>query len=184
MKLREIRKLSDDALRAAARLLAHRQCMLRMRREARIVDTLDRWVALEQPRYCEGRGVLLLDADGNDIYDAYQYCQGAGIHLSTGALIDWNGDDSYRAHAICHSSAHDYSVGMLIERAGNDKYAGDLAGKAWFCFAPLDMAQGLIGKALPPTGAMLVFVNGELVENISAQIFEFVFPAVVEKYLS
>ena len=57
-------------------------------------------------------------------------------------------------------------------------------GKAWFCFAPNEKTQGLVGRKLPPTGAMLVFVNGELVENISAQIFEFVFPAVVEKYLN
>jgi hypothetical protein len=73
---------------------------------------------------------LLLDADGKDIYDAYQYCQGAGIHLSTGALIDWNGDDAYTAHAICQGSAHDFSVGMLIERAGNDRYAGDMEAQA------------------------------------------------------
>jgi hypothetical protein len=63
--------------------------------------------------------------EGNDTYDAYQYCQGAGIHLSSGELIDWGGNDTYTAGHICQGAAHDYAVGILIDRAGDDKYSGE-----------------------------------------------------------
>jgi len=45
---------------------------------------------------------------------------GAGIHLSSAALIDWSGNDTYKAGHICQGAAHDYAVGMLIDRAGDD----------------------------------------------------------------
>jgi len=63
---------------------------------------------------------MLLDAEGNDVYQAQDVCQGSCL-AGVGILIDNAGNDSYRGfrrtqgHAIA-------GVGILLDRAGNDNY--------------------------------------------------------------
>lgn len=69
---------------------------------------------------------MLYDGAGNDRYVATQYAQGAGIHLAIGALRDEGGDDHYISKfGVTQGTAHDLSVGYLLDRSGNDYYVVD-----------------------------------------------------------
>lgn len=67
---------------------------------------------------------LLVDTDGNDVYQARDVAQGSSIG-GVGLLIDCAGSDSYvgfrrvQGQALC-------GLGILIDRAGDDKYRGAL----------------------------------------------------------
>jgi hypothetical protein len=64
----------------------------------------------------------LIDYSGNDQYTSYQYAQGNGTHLSLGALIDIGGDDLYSAKGVSQGCGHDLAFGLLLDCAGNDQY--------------------------------------------------------------
>ncbi len=62
---------------------------------------------------------VLYDGEGFDHYSAQQYSQGAGIHLSVGALVDEEGNDSYFSRlGPSQGEGHDLSVGVLVDRKG------------------------------------------------------------------
>jgi hypothetical protein len=66
---------------------------------------------------------MLWDGTGFDHYTAAQYSQGAGIHLSIGALVDEEGNDSYMSRlGPAQGQGHDLSVGVLVDRKGDDYY--------------------------------------------------------------
>ncbi len=64
----------------------------------------------------------LIDYSGNDQYISYQYAQGNGTHLSLGALIDISGDDLYNSKGVSQGCGHDLAFGLLLDCAGNDQY--------------------------------------------------------------
>lgn len=64
----------------------------------------------------------LVDYSGNDQYISYQYAQGNGTHLSLGALIDLTGDDLYSSKGVSQGCGHDLAFGLLLDCAGNDQY--------------------------------------------------------------
>ena len=64
----------------------------------------------------------LIDYSGNDQYISYQYAQGNGTHLSLGALIDISGDDLYSSKGVSQGCGHDLAFGLLLDCAGNDQY--------------------------------------------------------------
>jgi hypothetical protein len=71
--------------------------------------------------YWFGLGVLL-DRKGHDVYAGYQYAQGAGIHYGLGLLLDEAGEDTYRARGVSQGCGHDRGAGMLVDERGNDAY--------------------------------------------------------------
>jgi hypothetical protein len=103
----------------------------------------DHYVSLSQgfgyglrPYFSGGVG-LLIDGEGNDVYQSdifgqgasywwslgsYQYAQGNGTHLSLGALIDISGDDLYSSKGVSQGCGHDLAFGLLLDCAGNDQY--------------------------------------------------------------
>ncbi|MEO0192895.1 MAG: hypothetical protein ABIM46_08960 [candidate division WOR-3 bacterium] len=66
---------------------------------------------------------ILLDLSGDDFYSAVQYAQGSGIHLSVGLLGDYSGSDHYYSrYGPSQGEGHDLAVGWLIDKRGNDNY--------------------------------------------------------------
>jgi len=66
---------------------------------------------------------ILLDLSGDDFYSAVQYAQGSGIHLSVGLLGDYSGSDHYYSRfGPSQGEGHDLAVGWLIDKRGNDNY--------------------------------------------------------------
>lgn len=66
---------------------------------------------------------ILLDLSGDDFYSAVQYAQGSGIHLSVGLLGDYSGSDHYYSRfGPSQGEGHDLAVGWLVDKKGNDNY--------------------------------------------------------------
>ena len=63
---------------------------------------------------------LLLDVEGNDVYDARDVAQGSTI-AGVGVLIDCAGSDVYQAHRRVQAHALG-GVGLLLDGGGNDSY--------------------------------------------------------------
>jgi hypothetical protein len=76
--------------------------------------------------YYYGVGILN-DISGNDQYISGRYAQGAGVHSSVGVLIDQKGDDFYFAsYGVGQGVGHDFGVGYLEDREGDDRYLGGI----------------------------------------------------------
>lgn len=73
----------------------------------------------------QGAGVLsfgfLLDAAGNDSYQATSLAQGAGF-LGVGALLDGGGDDTHKARSSAQGAGQ-YGLGVAADLAGKDAWA-------------------------------------------------------------
>jgi hypothetical protein len=65
----------------------------------------------------------IADKSGNDKYNSYQYGQGAGIHLAVGILKDYEGWDFYSSNGVSQGCGHDYGFGLLNDLKGNDNYS-------------------------------------------------------------
>ena len=77
---------------------------------------------------------ILLDAGGDDIYEAGNFSQGTGYFLGLGVLRDNAGDDVYRGSRYCQGAAAHEAAGALLDFDGNDVYSGKIAanqGAAW-----------------------------------------------------
>ncbi len=72
-----------------------------------------------------GIGVLL-DASGDDRYEASIFAQGGGFWFGTGILADHAGNDSYDALWYAMGTGAHYALGLLLEGGGNDVYGGGL----------------------------------------------------------
>jgi PDZ domain len=76
--------------------------------------------------YYYGTGILD-DMSGDDRYIAGRYAQGAGIHSSVGILTDRRGNDSYySSFGVSQGMGHDYGVGYLEDGQGDDRYLGGI----------------------------------------------------------
>ncbi len=67
----------------------------------------------------------IVDKSGHDKYNGYQYSQGAGIHLAIGLLKDYDGWDFYQSNGVSQGCGHDFGVGMLWDAKGNDNYSAN-----------------------------------------------------------
>lgn len=66
---------------------------------------------------------ILIDREGNDIYDGGFRTGGSGGDRSPGFLIDYAGDDTYRAGSSSFGTGcKPFSYSLMIDYAGNDKY--------------------------------------------------------------
>ncbi len=65
----------------------------------------------------------IVDKGGHDKYNGYQYSQGAGIHLAVGLLKDYDGWDLYQSNGVSQGCGHDFGYGMLWDVKGNDNYS-------------------------------------------------------------
>lgn len=65
----------------------------------------------------------IVDKAGHDKYNGYQYSQGAGIHLAVGLLKDYDGWDFYQSNGVSQGCGHDFGYGMLWDVMGNDNYS-------------------------------------------------------------
>lgn len=65
----------------------------------------------------------IVDKSGHDKYNGYQYSQGAGIHLAVGLLKDYDGWDFYQSNGVSQGCGHDFGYGMLWDVKGNDNYS-------------------------------------------------------------
>jgi hypothetical protein len=75
--------------------------------------------------YYHGLGVLH-DRGGHDRYAGDRYSQGSAAHQAAGLLLDDAGDDSYVARTAANQGgAWDQSVAWLVDRAGSDSYQAD-----------------------------------------------------------
>ena len=72
--------------------------------------------------YWYGLGIIS-DNSGNDKYNSYQYAQGAGIHLAVGILYDRSGWDFYSSNGVSQGCGHDFGFGLLYDENGNDNYS-------------------------------------------------------------
>ncbi len=72
--------------------------------------------------YWYGLG-FLVDLGGDDRYSVGRYGQGAGVHFAAGLLHDAGGDDRYQAKAVAQGMGYDFSLGWLRELSGHDRYA-------------------------------------------------------------
>lgn len=84
-------------------------------------DVYDADVFAQGASYYYSAG-FLLDGAGHDRYAVHHYGQGCGIHLSLGLLVDFAGDDVYKGGTLAQGAAHDFAVGGLLDRGGNDTY--------------------------------------------------------------
>ncbi|MEJ2696142.1 MAG: PDZ domain-containing protein [Candidatus Sulfobium sp.] len=76
--------------------------------------------------YYYGAGILD-DLSGDDRYAAGRYAQGAGIHSSVGILTDREGSDFYySSFGVSQGMGHDYGVGFLEDGQGDDRYLGGI----------------------------------------------------------
>jgi len=74
--------------------------------------------------YYYGLGILD-DRAGDDRYISGRYSQGAGIHSSIGVLIDRKGNDFYYSSVgVAQGMGHDFGVGFLEDEEGEDCYRG------------------------------------------------------------
>jgi len=62
----------------------------------------------------------LLDAAGNDVYEAANWCQGCGYWFGTGLLWDGAGNDRFLANGWAGGSGAHFCVGCLVDEAGDD----------------------------------------------------------------
>jgi hypothetical protein len=65
----------------------------------------------------------IVDKSGNDKYNGYQYSQGAGIHLAVGWLKDYNGWDFYQSNGVSQGCGHDFGFGYIHDVNGYDNYS-------------------------------------------------------------
>jgi len=65
----------------------------------------------------------IVDKSGHDKYNGYQYSQGAGIHLAVGLLKDYDGWDFYQSNGVSQGCGHDFGYGLLWDVKGNDNYS-------------------------------------------------------------
>ncbi|MBK8982492.1 MAG: hypothetical protein IPM38_09285 [Ignavibacteria bacterium] len=72
--------------------------------------------------YWYGLGIIS-DNSGNDKYNSYQYAQGSGIHLAVGILYDKSGWDFYSSNGVSQGCGHDFGFGLMYDENGNDNYS-------------------------------------------------------------
>ena len=77
----------------------------------------------------QGAGVhlsvgALYDDGGNDRYSAWYVSQGCGHDASVGALYDAGGNDIYSAYGLSQGAGSTNGVGMLCDGSGRDAYMG------------------------------------------------------------
>lgn len=65
---------------------------------------------------------ILVDAAGDDVYEAGVYSGGSAYWFGTGILADLAGNDSYVRGTYSAGSSPHYGIGVCIDRAGNDAY--------------------------------------------------------------
>ena len=84
----------------------------------------DRYVATEERIPSQGSGIfgtgVLLDAAGNDSYEAVGSSQGYGF-FGTGLLADLEGADRYGL-GVEGQGASEFGVGLLLDAGGDDEY--------------------------------------------------------------
>jgi len=62
----------------------------------------------------------LLDAEGDDVYSAANWCQGCGYWFGTGLLWDGAGNDRFLANGWAGGSGAHFCIGCLVDEAGDD----------------------------------------------------------------
>lgn len=68
---------------------------------------------------------ILIDKDGNDVYDGGFRTGGSGSDRSPGFLIDYKGNDIYTASSSCYGTGcKPFSCSLMIDYEGDDKYIG------------------------------------------------------------
>jgi hypothetical protein len=82
-----------------------------------------------------GLGVLV-DAAGDDSYQAGNFAQGMGYFFGTGLLLDGTGNDTYRSVYFSQGASLHFSAGLLLDLAGDDVHwldreAGASLGYGW-----------------------------------------------------
>ena len=78
--------------------------------------------------YFHGLGILRNLGSGNAVLKADHYAQGAGVHSAAGIIMDDGGNDIYMGTtAALQSAAWDYSLAALIDKSGDDVYDAGVA---------------------------------------------------------
>jgi hypothetical protein len=104
---------------------------------------------------------LLVDAAGNDEYQAGNFSQGTGYFFGLGMLVDRGGDDLFRGSRYVQGTAAHQAVGVLIDESGNDVYSAEPAaaqGAGW------DAAVGI----LEDRGGDDQYTAGDLAQGAAA----------------
>lgn len=86
---------------------------------------------------------LLVDCQGNDVYQGQDVCQGSCIG-GVGMLVDFGGDDRYFGYRRAQATAL-AGLGMVLDYEGDDEYHAAMWGQGLghpLGFALLDDAQG------------------------------------------
>ncbi|MGD8452123.1 MAG: PDZ domain-containing protein [Phycisphaerae bacterium] len=69
-----------------------------------------------------GGAALLLDENGDDVYEAGNFSQGGGYYYGWGSLVDRAGDDDYLGSRYGQAFAAHQAIGYLEDEASNDVY--------------------------------------------------------------
>ena len=114
---------------------------------------------------------MLVEQQGNDIYNGDIFTQGTGFWLGTGCLIDKQGDDSYSGYWYAQGAGAHSAVGLLYDLSGNDHYElvkqsgqgmghdlglGELIDEA----GNDDYTSGAIARGASNDGGEAVFIDG------------------------
>jgi len=78
------------------------------------------------PLYGGGIG-LLVDAAGDDSYDAGNFSQGCGYFFGYGILADRSGDDVIKGSRYSQGTGAHQAMGIVINDEGNDEYISSVA---------------------------------------------------------
>ncbi len=126
---------------------------------------------MSAPVYGGGIG-LLVDADGDDRYDAGNFSQGCGYFFGYGILADRAGDDWIRGSRYTQGTGAHQAMGIVINDAGDDEYISSVAANqagTWDVTAGMFLdfegndsykADGLAQAGVAQTAFALLFDGG------------------------
>ncbi|MHC4944373.1 MAG: hypothetical protein ACYTG7_15260, partial [Planctomycetota bacterium] len=87
---------------------------------------LRRYENEKAPLYAGGIG-LLLDADGDDQYEAGNFSQGCGYFFGCGMLVDKDGDDVLKGSRYTQGTGAHQAAGIVVNEKGDDEYDAIIA---------------------------------------------------------
>jgi len=87
---------------------------------------LRRYKNTAAPLYGGGIG-MLVDAEGDDVYDAGNFSQGCGYFFGYGAFADRCGDDVIKGSRYSQGTGAHQAMGIVINDEGNDEYISSVA---------------------------------------------------------
>jgi len=99
------------------------------------------WLTAEQQDFrlaqLAGGVGILIDIDGDDLYESSNFSLGCGYYFGAGLKLDLAGDDDYRTARYGNGAGAHQAIGLAIDYSGSDQYHSSgptyHGGCAWDC---------------------------------------------------